>query len=209
MEIHQSDYTSINWFSKPSASYRTLNYNSFIPEHIKISNHINRYVKTLYLTHEKYLFDNVNKLINIDMRNKYPNRRIYNNIKHIIEHNKSNKNLMEVIFEFIIKEKIINNWNTEDNSFLIRQYSMHKGLAITQIEAWLNNRAQDKNIKIKEDGPHTLDAQSTCPHPNKHLLKSLFIIQYRGEDRNRMINNIFKRNNVDIVLSNRISLPKN
>lgn len=106
-----------NWYTKPSASNRILNFLSNHPWHQKLSLLRNIYLKMLQLSHPKFYNENFIKIHNILKLNNYPSKLI-NKIKYDCKETSSrlNKNKTQRInkrhYKFPYFPEIINKINS-------------------------------------------------------------------------------------------------
>ncbi|XP_059221518.1 uncharacterized protein LOC131996087 [Stomoxys calcitrans] len=84
MKIIRNGNTLItNWYAKPTASGRMINYNSTQPHSTKINTAKNFIHKVLLLSDERFKADNINKIQQILKQNNYPMALINNLIRDV------------------------------------------------------------------------------------------------------------------------------
>ena len=87
-----------NWYQKPLASGRMINYNSNQPKKYKINTAVNLINKMTNISHPEFLESNYKIISNLLFKNNFPTRTIRNLIeeskqkRHILEEKSSNNN---------------------------------------------------------------------------------------------------------------------
>ena len=204
MEIYNNENTlETKWYSKDIASNRTLCLNSFIPAHIRRSNHTNRYMKAIQLTSQKHVLLTISKLITMDLQNNYERRVIEENLSALFHMDTSvaTKN----IIRFILTDDTIKRWNKDNEKFLS---TVNKNIDSDNTEEIYNWIKQYIDTHL-----YPIDFITSTNNYSKPKYKS-FLAQYRGEDRNLIIKNIFARNGIKMNIVNfikgeKIELKKN
>ena len=206
MEIrYENNKISMLWYKKPSSSNRCLNSNSFIPKHIIRSNHIQRYKKALTITNGPHIYQVLERLINQDIDNNYPKQTIEAVIKKITLTNQRTNNILK----FIIHHKIIKSWKQNVENHLLKSICKIKGIEDETMKNWIQHNMHE-NIPFEPKACNdkwiiTEEIDHVEVIKKKHNLKNMFIVQYRGEDRNNILRDIFNRNNSYPMIINTIN----